>query len=133
MSQATAKRKRKVEEVRAGDKANRDRSEEKKIELKIATEQRLAASELAKREQAVAKINGVEEKSAQLAASREAKAKIKAEELKDKAAKEQTKVDMQTQKDEKEKIHRTFAGSCAVAVVRFFRRRTPSRLDEQHC
>ena len=130
--QTTTQRKRKIEKIRVQDKANRDRSEERKIELKIATEQRLAASALAKREHAVAKMKGVEEKSAQLVASREAKAKTKAEELKAKAGKEQTQFEIQTQKIEKGTIHRTFAGSCAVAMVRFSRRRKPSRLDEQH-
>ena len=115
-------RKRKIEEVRVEDKANRDRLEQKKLELKIATEQRLAASDLAKREQAVAKLKGEQEKSARLLASLEAKANAKKEESKAKAAKEKAKADIQKTEKEKEELRRTFAGKLAAAMVRFMKK-----------
>ena len=101
LAQVTMNRKRKIEEVRVEDKANRDRLEQKKLELKIATEQRLAASDLAKREQAVAKLKGEQEKSARLLASLEAKANAKKEESKAKAAKEKAKADIQKRQKKK--------------------------------
>jgi hypothetical protein len=117
MAQVTMNRKRKIEEVRVEDKANRDRLQQMKIELQIATEQRLAASEISKQERAVAKAKGEQERSARLLASLTAKADAKAKEEKAKASKEEAKADMQKKVKEKEELRRTFAGTLAAAIL----------------
>ena len=123
MAEVTMKRKRKIEEVRVEDKANRDRLQQMKIELQIATEQRLAASEVSKQEQAVAKVKGEQERSARLLASLEARALAKAKEDNAKASKEEAKADMQKKVKDKEELRRTFAGKLAAAILSWMSRK----------
>ena len=123
MARVTMNRKRKIEEVRVEDKANRDRLQQMKIQLQIATEQRLAASEISKQEKAVAKVKGEQERSARLLASLEAKANAKKEEEKAKASKEEAKADMQKKVKEKEELRRTFAGKLAAAILHWVSRK----------
>ena len=126
MAEVTMKRKRKIEEVRVEDKANRDRLQQMKIELQIATEQRLAASEVSKQEQAVAKVKGEQERSARLLASLEARALAKAKEDNAKASKEEAKADMQKKVKDKEELRRTFAGKLAAAILSWMSRKATS-------
>ena len=94
-----------------------------KIELQIATEQRLAASEVSKQEQAVAKVKGEQERSARLLASLEARALAKAKEDNAKASKEEAKADMQKKVKDKEELRRTFAGKLAAAILSWMSRK----------
>ena len=119
-------RKRKIAECRAEDMANRVMFENKKVELKIATEQRLAATAAAKHESALAKSKDIESKAARLTAAKANQAAAKEKEIEAKKAKENIKLQRQEALKNMDHLRRTFAGCYAKSLVDFF-------TDEDHC
>ena len=120
----TEGRKRQIAIEREEDKAKLQRTVEKSMDLKIATEQRLAASHSAKEKQALAKSADITTKAVRLAASAEAKAQkeaAKEKEEKAKLAKNEEKKAQQAAAHAKEAHRRTFTGELAAKLVKFLK------------
>lgn len=119
---ATEKKRQRIAEERGEESAKRQRMAEKALELKIATEQRLAASATSKEKQAIAKAAGLETKATMQAASLEAKASAAAAkdlEAAAKKAKEDEKKVQQAAAQLREHRRRHFAGELADKLSRY--------------
>ena len=123
-------RKRKIAECRAEGMANRVMFENKKVELKIATEQRLAATAAAKQESALAKSKDIESKAARLTAAKANQAAAKEKEIEAKKAKENIKLQRQEALKNMDHLRRTFAGCYAKSLVDFLQIKIMARIDK---
>ena len=113
-------------EGRAGETAKRQRVAEKNLDLKIVTEQRLAASAGATAAKAVAKAADATTKAAKDILSASAKDKsitLKHAELNAKTAKEKEKKAQKAEEKNLDTLRRNFAGRLAREFVRFTRNR----------
>ena len=120
----TDERKRKLDQLRDEDKAKRNRIVEKQLELKIATQQRLAASQIAKQEQTAAKAKTGEQKAVHVAALIKAKEALNLAKDKEKHAKETKALMKQKLKDDEARLERTrrnFAAECASSIWHFIK------------
>ena len=115
----TLRRKRQIVEARAEDMAKRARLDDKKLELKLATEHRLAATALAKQESALAKSKEIESKDGRLAAAKAHQLAAKEKEAEAKLAKEQQQLQRQDAQKNQDQLRRTFAGCYAKSIVKF--------------
>ena len=120
-----------VVQARVEDMAKRARVEDKKIELKIATEQRLAATAVAKQECALAKSKDIASKDGRAATAKANQLAAKEKEAEAKVTKEQLKLQRQDAQKNMDQLRRTFAGCYAKSIANcFFRIKIMARIEE---